>query len=76
MIVTESVILYYTIEYSEFPELFELVTDMRLMMNFSNMMTFLVCIGLFFIAIGLYLVEFYTCKYINKVKELKTKSKI
>ena len=50
----------------------EYLREMRLVMNFTNMLTFMVCIGLLAISIGLYLVEFYICKYIKS----KRKSKI
>ena len=61
-IVFESMSLFYTIEY---PVLFESMTEMRLMMSFSHMLVFIFCVILLVIAIGLYLTEFYVCRYIK-----------
>lgn len=68
MIVSESMILFLTIEHPEFPEV---IIDARLIMGFSNTMTVNVCVGLLFISIGLYLVEFYICKYIDNIREVE-----
>lgn len=65
-IVSESMILFYTIEYSTLPEL---MTELRLTMNFSHMLTFIFCMVLLVIAIGLYLAEFYVCRYIKGKRE-------
>ncbi|GAI70846.1 unnamed protein product [marine sediment metagenome] len=62
MITSEAMLLFYSRELSVLPEV---VSELRLLMNFSNMATFIVCSVLLVIAIGLYLAEFYACKYIK-----------
>lgn len=65
-IVSESVIFFYSIEY---PEMLEYMAEMRLLMNFGHILTFIFCMVLLVIAIGLYLAEFYICKYIKGKRE-------
>lgn len=65
-IVSESMIFFYSIEY---PEMLEEMAQMRLLMNFGHILTFIFCMVLLVIAIGLYLVEFYICKYIKSKRE-------
>ena len=59
---SEAMIFFYSIEY---PGMLEEMAQTRLVINFSHMATFIVCSVLLVIAIGLYLAEFYVCKYIK-----------
>ena len=68
VIMYEAMFLRYSMEMIDEWTL-EFITEMRLERSFSNMLTFMVCTGLLCIAIGLYLAEFYICKYIKSKRE-------
>ena len=58
IVVNESMFMFYlNEEYST-----TALAYLRFLINFSHLLTFLICGGLVVIAIGLYFVEFYICE--------------